>query len=306
MRQVKGIVALLATVAAAVVLGLAACGLSGHFSAEDAAGYEMSELELHNGDATIYGQLYRPSRPREGAPFVVVSHGFGGTCDGTAAYARRFAEAGVACYAFDFCGGSAHSRSDGDIRDMSVLTEADDLEAVMDGLVDQGYASAGGICLMGESQGGLVSALVAARRPEDVAGLVLFYPALSIPDDARERFGDATAVPDEVEGIFGITVGGRYYEDILGLDPFVQIGAYAGPVTIYHGDKDDVVPIGYSQRAAKTYDNAVLHEVSGAAHGFSDEQLDRICAEASDFMAALYRPRPEVLLVGGFDLLDFR
>ena len=276
MRRLKCIAALIAPLVVACCL--ACC------SAAPAGTYRVQELSFERDGAAIYGKLFQPAASRTEAPLVVISHGFGGTLDGTSEYARRLAEAGVASYVFDFCGGSSQGKSDGSMLDMSVLTEARDLEAVMDGLLDGDYVGEGGLFLMGESQGGLVSALVAASRPDDVAGLVLFYPALSIPDDARARFSDASAIPDEVEALFGITVGRRYYEDVLGLDPLAEIGAYAGPVTIYHGDKDEVVPLDYSQRAVEAYESAELHVVSGAGHGFSSEQLDMICAEAANFV----------------------
>ncbi|HJA28212.1 MAG TPA: alpha/beta hydrolase [Candidatus Olsenella pullicola] len=282
MRRLKFIVAILAPLALACCL--ACC------SAAPADTYQVRELSFERDGATIYGRLFRPRPTRAGSPLVVISHGFGGALDGTSEYARCLAEAGVASYVFDFRGGSSWSKRDGSILDMSVLTEADDLEAVMDGLLDGGYVAEGNLYLMGESQGGLVSALVAARRPDDVAGLVLFYPALSIPDDARARFSDASAIPgDEVVGLFGVTVGRRYYEDILGLDPFATIGDYKGPVTIYHGDKDEIVPLAYSQRAVETYENAELHVVSGAGHGFSGNQLDEVCAAAADFVRGARR-----------------
>lgn len=49
-------------------------------------------------------------------------------------YCRTFAAWGYATYCFDFCGGSPdeEERSDGKSTDMTVLTERDDLIAVMD------------------------------------------------------------------------------------------------------------------------------------------------------------------------------
>ena len=47
------------------------------------------------------------------------------------------------------------------------------------------YTDSEKILLMGCSQGGFVSALVAAKNNFPIEKLVLFYPALCIPDDAR-------------------------------------------------------------------------------------------------------------------------
>ena len=37
-----------------------------------------------------------------------------------------------------------------------------------------------------------------------------------------------------------------------------MIGAYTGPVLILHGDKDAIVPLRYSERAAQIFPNAEL------------------------------------------------
>ena len=43
------------------------------------------------------------------------------------------------------------------------------------------------IVLIGESQGGLVSALAAAERKRQISSLILIYPALCIPDNINDR-----------------------------------------------------------------------------------------------------------------------
>lgn len=269
---------------AASLLAATLAGCSDEPGEDAAAGYDVRELCFERDGLRIYGELYEPAGATGETPLVAISHGFCSSYRDTARDAERLAAAGSRCYVFDFCGGSPGSASDGDFLDMSVLTEESDLEAVMDGLRDQGLVEPGRLFLMGESQGGLVSALVAARRPDDVAGLVLLYPALNIPDGARERFSSADEIPETVEGLFGTTVGRRYYADILDLDPFARIGAYEGPVLIAHGDADDVVPLAYSERAAATYVEVQLHVVPGAGHGFTDDELDDVCGWAADLI----------------------
>ena len=68
---------------------------------------------------------------------------------------------------------------------MSVLTETKDLKAVIEYVRNLSYTDSEKILLMGCSQGGFVSALVAAKNNFPIEKLVLFYPALCIPDDAR-------------------------------------------------------------------------------------------------------------------------
>lgn len=84
-------------------------------------------------------------------------------------YAAALAEMGYVTYTFDFCGGCAiNGKSDGLTTEMSVLTEAKDLESVLDYAASRSYANPNHIVVMGCSQGGFVSALVAAKeRVED-------------------------------------------------------------------------------------------------------------------------------------------
>lgn len=136
------------------------------------------------GDLTIRGTDYRPNG--EKLPIAIVCHGFMANQQTVRQYARVLAKIGYCAYCFDFCGGSVPplGRSDGATTDMSVLTEVQDLEAVIRYAQSLPYTS-DTLLLMGCSQGGMVSALTAAKHPDAVDRLVLFYPAFCIPDDAR-------------------------------------------------------------------------------------------------------------------------
>ena len=129
---------------------------------------------------------------------VILSHGFGGNYANGADYAERLAKMGYMAYAFDFCGGSTGSRSDGTTTDMSILTEKADLNAIIDYFRTRSDVDASRISLAGASQGGMVSALTAAERPDDIASLMLFYSALSIVDDAHRRWASYESITSVV------------------------------------------------------------------------------------------------------------
>ena len=132
---------------------------------------------------TIRGTEYRPAG--RNLPAAIVCHGFMAFQDTVRDYTKGRARLGYAAYCFDFCGGSvAKGKSDGKTTAMSVLTEVKDLEAVIRYVQDLPYIGSE-LLLMGCSQGGFVSALTAAKHPEQISRLVLFYPAFCIPDDAR-------------------------------------------------------------------------------------------------------------------------
>lgn len=230
----------------------------------------------------IYGELIMPG-DRGSAPLIVLSHGFGSSMNGVSRDAAlHFAEEGFAVFTYDFCGGGMEIRSDGAMTDMSVLTEAQDLNAVLDTFVGDPRFSR--IFLWGASQGGFVSALVAAQRPGDVAALALRYPAFVLQDDARARARPDGTFP-ETDTVMGRPIGRRYSEDAVSFDVYERIGAYTGDVLILHGDRDRVVPLLYARRAGKVYASARLETLEGQDHGFTGEALRR----AKELETAFFR-----------------
>ena len=142
--------------------------------------FDVREMRVTRDGLSIYGNLYVPDIPDGILPAVILSHSANMTGDSMNAYCERIASAGWVAYAFDFCGGSKNSRSDGDEADMTVFTEAADLTAVLRAVGELEFVDSQSICLFGTSQGGLVSALVAAESPSAVKGLILFYPGFNI------------------------------------------------------------------------------------------------------------------------------
>lgn len=242
---------------------------------------------------TIRGTEFRPAG--EALPIAIVSHGFMGTEGTVRQYAMALAGLGYVTYTFDFCGGNPGiGKSDGKTTEMSVLTEVRDLEAVMAYAASRPYGDATRMLLAGASQGGFVSALTAARNPERVHRLVLIYPALCIPDDARAgqmmfaRF-DPANLP-EVIPCGPMKLGRCYPADVLAMDPFAEIQPYQGRVLLIHGTKDTLVRPEYSQRACEAYaascpegmtpqQRVQLHLIEGGGHGFcaaKDQECIRV------------------------------
>lgn len=77
---------------------------------------KMEELYSHNNDLKIHGKLYIPSIKKEKYPLVILSHSAFLTNSSLKSYAYQFAKRGFLAYAFDFCGGSSSSKSDGDMK----------------------------------------------------------------------------------------------------------------------------------------------------------------------------------------------
>ncbi len=96
------------------------------------AAYETREIHVDKEGMDIYGVIHIPSGTEGKMPTVIMSHELGATLDRVKGYGEALAEEGYVTVCFDFCGGGWASRSDGELLDMSVLTEKADLEAVLE------------------------------------------------------------------------------------------------------------------------------------------------------------------------------
>lgn len=255
-----------------------------------------AKFECRRGSLTIRGTEYRLEG--ENLPIAIICHGFMANQGTVRRYARALAEMGYAAYCFDFCGGCViGGKSDGKTTDMSVLSEVADLITVIAHTKSLPYTDAARVTLMGCSQGGFVAALTAARLKSAVSRLILFYPALCIPDDARAgRMMFARFDPAHIPETFRcgpMKLGRRYAADVLDMDPFAEISPYQGPVMIVHGDRDAIVDISYAERANKAYiakrtasAPVKLVIIKGAGHGFS-RKADKLALESIRKFAAI-------------------
>ena len=233
--------------------------------------YARREIWLENEGQRIYGIAYIPDVEGK-VPLAILSHGLGGSYASCLAEAEQYAGHGVAAYAFDFRGGGG-SRSEGSTTQMSVMTEVSDLETVLAAAKAWDFVDADRIILNGFSQGGIVSAITAARHVNEVAGLVLCYPALLVHDAVHEHFASLNDVPDEY--YFNWIYAGRAYAaDMWDYDVYAEIGSYAKPVLLMHGDRDSIVPVSYAERAAEVYPDVEYHVMNGAGHGFNGRSFE--------------------------------
>ena len=212
-----------------------------------------SEFIIEKGEKSIYGRLYLPDRGKGRFPLVILGHGYGGSYSDNLDYGRYLSSNGIACYVFDFCGGSENSKSSGSMKDMSVWTEIEDLNDIVDFMLGESWLQEDGLFLAGKSLGGAVAALVGSERPEDIAGLILHYPYFVVPP----AFGGD---------------GSTYVIE----DVFDRISRYKGKVLIFNGDQDKYVHLDYTQQAVEAYENAELVVMEGSGHGFRGEARNQV------------------------------
>lgn len=237
--------------------------------------FTVQELCFTRDGQRICGELYLPEGDGP-FPAVIIGHGLDASLTDTEGCAKIFARYGIAAYVFDFIGGGSEIRSDGDILDMTVLTERSDMLTVLDGIRALDAVDVGKIFLMGCSQGGFVATCAAAERAVYVRGLIAFYPAYGLMDDVRERTANGNHITEETTNVNGVEVSPEYMEAVLSFNLFDTMKEYTGSVLIVHGTADEVTPVYYSERASETFAHAKLIELEGAEHGFSGD--DESCA----------------------------
>lgn len=234
----------------------------------------------HDG-RTSHGVLYLPDAAAP-VPAVLMSHGYNGCKTDFDDAARLLAENGIASACHTFCGGSTRDESGFPSTDMTLFTEREDCLALVEFLRNHPAIDPTRIFLYGGSMGGMVSVLTSAVIPEQIAGMVLLFPALCIPDNWREKFPTAADIPD-TEDFWGLTLGRVFFTSMRDMTIFDHMN-YPGPVHILQGDKDPVVRLADSERAIRTFADAELTVFPGEGHGFTPEGTKRVNEMLLDFV----------------------
>lgn len=266
-----------------VLLMIFSSPIAGASAPESTSSVITENRWLERDGQKIYGKLFLPEETDAPLPLVILSHGLGSDHRIMEPYAENFAENGFAAFVFDYIGGSEESMSDGSMTGMSVLTEAEDLSCILESFRSDSRFSEDEIFLFGGSQGGFISAYAAGKHPDEIAGLVLLYPAFNLQDICRTLVSDADEIPDSVV-IGEHTVGSLYIRDMLTFDIYEVLRQYPGPVLLFHGTADPYVPLEYTQRAGQVLADARVVIIEGAEHGFDGEDRNRVEREAVAFV----------------------
>ena len=234
----------------------------------------------------INARLYEPRDRKKEHPLIIIGHGFGSNMENCADAAVLYTTYGISACVFDFCGGSPESTSEGKMTDNSILTEVADMEAVLDGLKEEPGIDTEHIFLSGQSQGGLVAALLGAKRQEDTSGLVLFYPAMGMAEAAKR----VSAPEDWTDGdiwFSDVTLGKVYFEDALKIDAQEAMVSYTKPVVIIQGDSDRYISVEASRIVSETYPDASLVVIEDGKHGFGGERLEKAVKAGADLIGSV-------------------
>lgn len=229
----------------------------------------MQEIKISHHGRQIDGSIYRPEG--EGRfPIVIFSHGFNGHQSDFGHMTGLLAENGIGSFCYNFCGGGTRDTSGFPTTKMSLDTEKEDLFAVLDEVRSWDWVDTDRVYLFGSSQGGMISALVAEERAEQIKAMILQYPAFCIADDWQKKFPTLEDIPEEIV-LWDVPLGRAYFETVHDFDINERTGGFDKPVLFMHGTEDGVVPISYSEQGAKRYPNAGLEIFQGEGHGFTPE-----------------------------------
>lgn len=249
--------------------------------------YEFDEYDqwCDWGGEGIYGRVYRPhTEAGKRLPACVFAHGLNGTHLIGERYLRALAQVGVVGYGIDFRGGSDRGQSAGSTTHMSVMTEAQDLQATMGTMRTWDFVDPDRCFVIGESLGGVVAAVLAARFPQWVDRMVLLYPGFAVMDIMRNIFPSKELIPDTYNALGWINLGRQFATDVWDHDFGADVRAYEGPVLILHGSDDQIVDPRYSRQLAREYPHAKLHMISRAGHGFDDAAFQKAMGYIEPFL----------------------
>lgn len=226
----------------------------------------------------LRGTLVTPAAPAERA--IVLVHGGGVTREEGGFFTRLadgLAEAGVVSLRFDLRG---HGESEGSQDELTLSAILNDIRVALRHVREETGASR--VSLLGASFGGGICAYYAAKRPSEVARLVLLNPQLDYKKrtiDSRDYWSNDyldEAVAGELvrNGFIDFTPTFRHgralLNEVFWLSPHLALGEIESPTLIVHGTRDTFVPI-ESSRAAATLLRAEhrLVEIEGSQHGFA-------------------------------------
>ena len=229
---------------------------------------------------------------RDHCPIVILMHGFMAKKElyPLPAIADALAKEGIASLRFDF---DAHGKSEGAFVDMTISSEMEDAEAVVEYVHSLPFVDS--VALLGHSQGGVIAGMLAGQlestplRPDCV---VLMAPAAVLKDDALSgRCMNAKYNPEnppEYVNVFFHKLGREFILEAQKLPIFETSSKYSGPVCIIHGKKDKIVPVAYSAKYKDGYRDCELYLPEDEGHMLNSNKRE-VIATAVSFLKSKLR-----------------
>ena len=214
------------------------------------------QIFIYRDDVELSGILYLPEGD---GPFPVVffASGIGSGYDYLEDIAKRLTRNGIATVLFNFAGVAGTD-------DLTVLTEAEDLKAVIGGVRTLPVIDSSNVFLFGHSFGGLVASYVGCNYPEEIKGMILIEPAYHLNDEKSGSDPDLSTLPESV-------LTKRFIEDLNSFDIYDYMPSFKGNVIIFLGTAEGSFGRAWPSlydKAQEQFPSAELIYVEGADHGF--------------------------------------
>lgn len=193
---------------------------------------------------------------------VIFSHGLFSSKDGykITRMAESIVESGFSLMTFDF---TFSGESPGDIKDISIMDEVEDLKCAIDYFKGMGAEK---IHLMGSSLGAAVTILAASSGQFDIESLILIASPLSFTKLVPEINNDSlqSLEPDGYTSISGIMVNNRFVREIFEIDMISAVKKISIPSLLVHGKRDAVVDFSnldaYKKKSPSKCDTLVIED----------------------------------------------
>ena len=253
----------------------------------------VKDVFFYRDGIRIRGQLFVP-KGKGPFPTVVLCSGMTVSFTNYNDEAEKFAANGYAAVVFDFIGAVQNNiagrGSGGEPTEYSVLTEAKDLNVILDSLSALPKVDPDKVFLFGHSLGGLVATYIGCRRPDDIRGVMLVEPGYPFPDEASkyidgEANGDFSQIPETVTN-FGSVVGRIFLTDIYDFDIYRYMPECRKDVLIFLGTQNSlgVDHREYFDRAEQAFPSAEVKVIEGADHNFQGAHGEQMTDECLLFL----------------------
>jgi len=238
-------------------------------------------IEITSKNGLIRG-YYRFPKDTLFPPCCILVHGSNNSLKNEAGCSSRLAKQGIASIYFCFCGSGENSISEANIETADLVTEVEDLQTVLAFAKSLPEIDTTKISLMGRSLGGIIAEKVANDNPDDIEMLFLIQPANiaiydSLSGKSQRGIGSTKQFLDSAKK-FKLPKG---FPNSTNVEEENDILNYTGPVNIYMGDSDSVVPIEEIIWLNENYENSYLKIFGEEGHSFSEPTKDIMIEEVA-------------------------
>ena len=173
---------------------------------------------------------------------VIFCHGLFSSKDGykITSMAEHIVNAGYTLLTFDF---SFVGESEGDISELSILQEVEDLRCAFSFFQEYGIDT---FHLIGSSMGGVVSLLFSSEKGTEIKTQILIATPVIFSDLklTQNNFDNIDSIPDDgMTSIDGVPVHNRFFKEIMRLDMNKTLCGISAPTLVIHGGRDMVVDV---------------------------------------------------------------